>query len=198
MRDALQAQPGFVWLQAANALVQFTAFTVPLCMPYLLMRVHQMNPLTSGAFLSWWALGVLAGSALLERLARHWPVPRLVLASGLGVALGLALVAGAATVHGPWALVALACSVIVQGVALGLFQVAYSDGVVQGLPPSARGVAGSLTIVTRTVGVMTGAVVWLAMLGGAPGSPGVFVAIYLVAATLCVAGFALAARRLGD
>jgi len=198
MRDAQQAQPGFVWLQAANALVQFTAFTVPLCLPYLLMRLHQMNPLASGAFLSWWALGVLAGSALLERLARHLPVQRLVVVGGLGVALGLALVAGAATIHGPWALAGLALSLIVQGIALGLFQVAYSDGVVQGLPPSARGVAGSLTIVTRTVGVMAGAVVWLAMLGSAPASPGLFVAVYLLASVLCAAGFALAARRLGD
>lgn len=198
MRAALRSQPGFVWLQAANALVQFTAFAVPLCLPYLLMQLHQMNPLASGAFLSWWALGVLAGSAWLERLARHLPVQRLVVASGLGVALGLALVAAATALQGPWALAGLALSLIVQGLALGLFQVAYSDRVVQGLPPSARGVAGSLTIVTRTIGVMGGAVVWLAMLGSGPAGAGVFVAVYGAASVLCATGFGVAARRLLD
>jgi len=194
MRDALHAQRGFAWLQGANALVQFTAFAVPLCLPYLLMQQHQMNPLASGAFLSWWALGVLAGSALLERLARRLPLQRLVVAGGLGVALGLALVAAVARLQGSAGLVLLALSLIVQGVALGLFQVAYADRVVQGLPPSARGVAGSLTIVTRTVGVMAGAVVWLAVLGSSPTGGG-FVAVYLTGAALCAAGFGVAATR---
>src|SRR6185503_17663283 len=41
-----------------------------------------------------------------------------------------------------------------QGVGLGLFQVAYSDRVLATLPQSDRGVAGSLTLVTRTLGVI--------------------------------------------
>jgi len=41
-----------------------------------------------------------------------------------------------------------------HGIGLGLFQVAYADIVVAALPRQERGVAGSLTMVTRTVGVM--------------------------------------------
>ena len=41
-----------------------------------------------------------------------------------------------------------------HGMGLGLFQVAYADIVVAALPRQERGVAGSLTMVTRTVGVM--------------------------------------------
>ena len=41
-----------------------------------------------------------------------------------------------------------------HGIGLGLFQVAYADIVVGALPRQERGVAGSLTMVTRTVGVM--------------------------------------------
>ncbi|MBN8909744.1 MAG: hypothetical protein J0H99_24805, partial [Rhodospirillales bacterium] len=45
----------------------------------------------------------------------------------------------------------------VQGAGLGLFQVAYFDIVTGALPRHDRGVAGSLVMMTRTVGVVTGA-----------------------------------------
>src|SRR5207253_649944 len=48
-------------------------------------------------------------------------------------------------------------SLLLQGVGLGLFQVAYADLVTATLPPEDRGVAGSLTILTRTIGVVGGA-----------------------------------------
>lgn len=196
--DARRSQGGFVWLQASNAVVQFTAFTVPLCLPYFLMRAHGLDTLASGASLSWWALGVLAGSAWLERLARRVPMARLLQISGVAVGLTLALMAGAVALpvgQGAWGLaVALAC----QGVALGMFQVAYSDRVVQGLPPSARGVAGSLTIVTRTLGVMAGAWVWLWMLSTGADAWWTFAALYAVAAVISTSFFAVTARVLRD
>jgi hypothetical protein len=40
---------------------------------------------------------------------------------------------------------------------IGLFQVGYSDYVTGALPVQERGVAGSLTMVTRTIGVVLGA-----------------------------------------
>jgi hypothetical protein len=48
-------------------------------------------------------------------------------------------------------------AVLLHGVGLGIFQVAYTDVIVATLPPGARGVAGSLTMVTRTAGVVTAA-----------------------------------------
>jgi hypothetical protein len=44
---------------------------------------------------------------------------------------------------------------------LGLFQVSYSDWVVRTLPIQARGVAGGLTVFTRTIGVVSAALLWL-------------------------------------
>jgi preprotein translocase subunit SecY len=46
-------------------------------------------------------------------------------------------------------------------VGLGVFQVVYADQVVATLPDSARGLSGSLTLVTRTVGIVGAAMVWL-------------------------------------
>jgi hypothetical protein len=51
----------------------------------------------------------------------------------------------------------LAAAMLLQGGGLGLFQVAYFDIATATIPLQARGVAGSLVMMTRTVGVVTGA-----------------------------------------
>jgi len=53
----------------------------------------------------------------------------------------------------------LTASMFLQGVGLGLFQVACFDITTATIPPEDRGVAGSLVMMTRTVGVVTGATV---------------------------------------
>ena len=53
---------------------------------------------------------------------------------------------------------------VLQGVGLGVFQVVYADQVVATLPDSARGLSGSLTLVTRTVGIVAAAMFWLWMM----------------------------------
>jgi hypothetical protein len=53
----------------------------------------------------------------------------------------------------------------VQGVGLGLFQLAYSDIVTAALPLRDRGVAGSLVLLTRTLGTVTAASVVLMVFG---------------------------------
>jgi MFS family permease len=45
----------------------------------------------------------------------------------------------------------------VQGLGVGLFQTAYMDMVMRASPLADRGVAGSLAILTRTIGTVTGA-----------------------------------------
>src|SRR5262249_44468777 len=52
---------------------------------------------------------------------------------------------------------AVCLALLLHGLGVGLFQVAYTDLVIAALPPADRGVAGSLTILTRTVGVVGGA-----------------------------------------
>jgi MFS family permease len=89
--------------------------------------------------------------------------PRLIAALGVrraAFAGGVAVVAGlAGTVFWPPLphLPTLVACLVVQGVGLGVYQVAYSDLVVAALPVAQRGVAGSLTMVTRTLGVVLGA-----------------------------------------
>ncbi len=51
----------------------------------------------------------------------------------------------------------IAATLFAQGLGAGLFQVAYTDRVTATLPPEDRGVAGSLTMVTRTIGVVSAA-----------------------------------------
>ena len=55
-------------------------------------------------------------------------------------------------------------TLLLHGVGIGLFQVAYTDIVLAALPRRNRGVAGALTMMTRTVGVVTAATALTAVL----------------------------------
>ena len=76
-------------------------------------------------------------------------------------ALGLLTVGGGLFLIGLWPPDILpgtmALILAVQGVGVGLFQVAYTDIVIRSSPLADRGVAGSLSILTRTMGTVTGA-----------------------------------------
>jgi hypothetical protein len=48
-------------------------------------------------------------------------------------------------------------ALLLQGAGLGLFQVAYADIVIAAMPIKDRGIAGSLAMVTRTIGIVVGA-----------------------------------------
>jgi MFS family permease len=48
---------------------------------------------------------------------------------------------------------------LVQGIGVGLFQVASMEIVMGTMPPAQRGVAGSLVMLTRVIGVVTAAAV---------------------------------------
>src|SRR5205814_10480787 len=56
-------------------------------------------------------------------------------------------------------LVLIAVAGLLQGVGLGLYQVAYFDIATATLPIENRGVAGSLVMMTRTLGLVIGATV---------------------------------------
>jgi MFS family permease len=147
----------FAWINIESVVVQFCSFTIALSLPYALPAAG-WSEIASGAMLSLWALGVLAGSSvapLLLRLMNLQTVGNL--AQGL-MALGLALIGAVSMAHA-WPLMALA--LLLQGLGLGVFQLVYADKVVAKLSDSARGLSGSLTIVTRTIGIVIGALVWL-------------------------------------
>jgi EmrB/QacA subfamily drug resistance transporter len=154
LRLSLFGNSSFALLNVINVLANFAAFSVLLLVPYYLVRISNFSALTGGGVLAISALGTVLGAWLAGRLSRRLPIGSLALA---GLMLNIAGLWSIST----WALstpiAAIAGSLLAQGLGMGLFQVGYSDYVTATLPAQERGVAGSLTMLTRTIGVVLGA-----------------------------------------
>lgn len=159
--DVFKSSPQFVSINVLSILVQMGSFTIPLLVPYYLSEVAQWGPAQSGLVLAIWALGMLIGSALTAQVAGRLGTCRSAFCAGWLCVAGLCLT-------GLWSIeIALPLTfvaVFIHGAGLGLFQVSYSDWVVRTLPIQARGVAGGLTVLTRTIGVVSAALLWLWLL----------------------------------
>jgi MFS family permease len=109
----------------------------------------------SGAILATAAAGAALAAPIGGRLAgRGMSTRRLAIAGAAASGIGLLLL-GAWTEQTPtWLRIA---ALAVQGIGLGLFQLSYSDIVTAALPLRDRGVAGSLVLLTRTLGTVTAA-----------------------------------------
>ena len=153
----LRRDADFARINLLSVGVQFCSFTIALSLPYALPAVG-WGGTASGAILSLWALGVLVGSGVAPVLLRRMDLWSAGLTAQGVMALGLASI-GAVSMAQAWPFMALA--LLLQGFGLGVFQVVYADQVVAALPDSARGLSGSLTLVTRTVGIVGAAMVWL-------------------------------------
>jgi MFS family permease len=109
------------------------------------------------------AAGAALAAPIGGRLAgRRISAHQLAIAGAAANGTGLLLL-GAWTEQTPTILRIAALAV--QGVGLGLFQLAYSDIVTATLPLGDRGVAGSLVLLTRTLGTVTAASVVLMVFG---------------------------------
>jgi EmrB/QacA subfamily drug resistance transporter len=154
LRPGLFRNAEFALVNVTNTAVNLVGFAVMFLVPYFLDRMTGMPVVLAGAVLAMSPAGmVLAGPAggwLLGRVA----APRLALAGA--VMVGVALLA-----IGRWdqttPVAAMGAGLVAVGLGLGLFQVAYMHIVTGTLPPGDRGVAGSLAMVTRTIGVVSGA-----------------------------------------
>lgn len=147
----------FAWINLVNVGVQFCSFAIALSLPYALPAAGWGGTAT-GAMLALWLLGVLLGSGIAPALLRRMSLRAADPWAQGAMALGLAWI-GALSMAQAWPFMALA--LVFQGMGLGVFQVVYADRVVASLPDSARGLSGSLTLVTRTVGIVAAATVWL-------------------------------------
>ena len=144
----------FVLHNLANVLLHFTAFAVPLIVPYYLARVAGFGPVGIGIALSLSPIGMLLGSSAASVAIRRLGLRRSALAAIFCLGVGtFSLSLGAQTTLIAPVLVAL----LVNGVGVGLLQVTYTDVIVATLPREARGVAGGLTMLTRTIGVVAAA-----------------------------------------
>jgi MFS family permease len=147
--------PRFAVLNAAGMLTNLAGFAIWLLVPFYLVR-SGLSVAEGGAVLATASAGAIAASPAGGRLIGRISAQGLVLAATMVVSAGLALVAtwnqGTPTA---WLVIAL----LVQGIGIGLFQTAYTDIVAATIPREHRGVAGSLAMVTRTVGTVTAAAI---------------------------------------
>jgi MFS family permease len=123
--------------------------------PYYLTRGSGYSLGESGAILASGAAGAVLAAPIGGRLiGQRISAERLALAGTTGIGAGLILLS-AWTEQTSTAL--RVAGLIVQGVGLGLFQLAYTDIVTAAIPPGDRGVAGSLALLTRTLGTVAAA-----------------------------------------
>jgi MFS family permease len=156
-------KPGFALLNVVSVLVNLAAFSIWLLVPYFLARVPGYTLTESGMILATAAAGAVLAAPIGGRIAGgHIGAERLAIAGAAAVGGGLLLL-GAWTEQTPTAL--RIAGLAVQGVGLGLFQLAYSDIVTAALPLGDRGVAGSLVLLTRTLGTVTAASVVFLVFG---------------------------------
>ena len=148
--------PGFALVNAASVLTNLAAFAVWLLVPFYLLETRGLSFADSGLLLAAASLGAIVAGPGGATLTRWIASSRL---AAIGVAMvgaGLALIAfwdrGTATA-------ALLAALLLQGLGLGVFQLAYLDIVTATIAREARGVAGSLAMVTRTLGTVSAATI---------------------------------------
>ncbi|HQT78457.1 MAG: hypothetical protein B7Z80_16005 [Rhodospirillales bacterium 20-64-7] len=149
-------RPGFTLINVENALVNLAAFSIMLLAPFYLHEAAGLSLPQSGLVLAVSPIGIVLGAPIAGRLAANRP-PRLVALAGM-----IASAAGlfGISLAGPHPdLLWLGASMLLQGVGIGVFQVAYFEIVTASIPLEQRGVAGALGMATRTIGTVMGATV---------------------------------------
>jgi hypothetical protein len=135
---------------------------VLLLVPYYLLNSYQVSAFVGGMLLAMSPLGTMLAAPLGGRLVSRLTASQL----SLG---GLCLVTGGLLGISQWqadsATALVAGMLVLQGLGLGLFQIANMDFVMGVIPRHQQGVAGSLTMLTRTVGVVAGATLGSFILG---------------------------------
>jgi EmrB/QacA subfamily drug resistance transporter len=146
----------FSLLNAGHAALSLAGFSVLLLVPFYLSRFGGLTALATGLLLACSPTGTAVAAPLAARLAARVAPRLLALLGAGGMAIGQVLIATAdVTPNIP----VLAAAMVLQGFGVGLFQVAYFDIVTASIPRADRGVAGSLVMMTRTLGTVTGATV---------------------------------------
>ena len=171
IRPQLFADPGFAVPNVMNVLANLAGFSILLLTPYYLVNVLKLSALSTGLVLALAFAGSLTGAPVSAWLvARIGQRPTAFVGVAV-VGLGLLPLAFA----GPMTPVAVvAVLLVVEGIGQGLLTVSYIDIVTATLPVRDRGVAGSLSQLTRTLGIVSGASVLTALqASGAAGLTGV-------------------------
>jgi len=146
----------FAGLSMASVLIYLTSFSILLLGPYYLVLFAGLSVPMAGGVLGASFVGSLIASPVAGRIVEHVPPGRIASFGAFLCAAGLGLI-------GTWKpgaterTIEILATLILQGFGVGLFQVAYMDIVMRTLPRDRRGVAGSIAMLSRSVGVVTGA-----------------------------------------
>jgi len=155
IRLSLFANARFSAINLLNIAIFLVGFAAILLVPYYLTRILALEVREVGLVMTLWAAGSMLGAWIAGRLAAKIVSQHLLaFCCGWILCLGLALAALCGLDTG---LVLIGAALLLQGIALGGFQVAYTDMVVAALRVEERGVAGSLAMLTRTLGTVGGA-----------------------------------------
>lgn len=187
----------FAVINVSNALVNLSAFSIMLLAPFYLARIQGLSLPAAGLVLAASPVGIIIAAPMAARMARDFR-PRLI--ALVGTALSAAGLFGISLSRDVPNIAVLVLSMVVQGVGLGLFQVAYFDIVTATIPLRDRGVAGALGMATRSIGTVSGATVLMLVFqslqgGGADGFMPAFQATFRIAAAIPAALILLDLRR---
>jgi MFS family permease len=146
----------FALVTAAHAALNLAGFSIMLLVPFYLDRLGGLSVPMSGLALASSPAGIMLAGPLAGFLTRTIASRRLALLGAVGMAVAQISIS---TAGAPANIPLLVVSMFLQGLGLGLFQVACFDISTATIPREDRGVAGSLVMMTRTVGVVTAATV---------------------------------------
>jgi MFS family permease len=144
----------FALVNLGNVLVNLAGFASLLLVPYYLVRAAGLPVTLAGLLMATGAGGAVLAAPAAGRLIGRLSPYMVALLGALLMALGLLLV-------GSWGerpnLALILLALVSQGCGVGLYQVAHLEIVSATIPRRDRGVAGSLAMLTRTIGVVAGA-----------------------------------------
>jgi EmrB/QacA subfamily drug resistance transporter len=144
----------FALINLGWSLINLVAFSVMLIGPYFLvpkLGLLKASLVLASGFITM-AVASPAAGTVVARLGPRWMAPCGALLTGVGLFS-----------VGSWqpdtSIELMLLSLGLHGVGMGFFQVAYMELVMAALPLAQRGIAGSLSMLTRTIGTVTGAAV---------------------------------------
>ncbi len=144
----------FAVANLASSLMNLMAFSVMLFTPYFLVRYTGLPLPLAGAVLATGFVAMAAASPLAGNLVARFAPERVAPLGSLTTGVGLFLIGGWEPDVAPSVMM---LALALHGIGMGLFQVSYLEIVLASSPLAHRGVAGSLSMLTRTIGVVTGA-----------------------------------------
>jgi MFS family permease len=156
VRVELFRSRSFALVNLASALMYLATFSVLLFAPYFFARYTSLPLPVAGAILATGFVAMAAGSPIAGRLLARVAPERIAPLGALATGTGLFLI-------GNWqpdtAIPVMVAALALHGLGMGFFQVAYMEIVMAASPRAHRGVAGSLSMLTRTIGVVSGAAI---------------------------------------